>query len=367
MSNVNYNTKEIIVNYNRIFLLSDVHFGVRGNSFEWLENQLNFFKQYYIPFINKNKKPGDILVILGDWFDNRQLLDIYVMNSAMEILEELSSILPCYHIIGNHDIYKKIETDINSITPFKNNITIIKEPTILTNNKTSILALPWVGSKDIEEQWIINNETDYIFMHSDISGFKYDNGKEITKGINVNKIKTKRLFSGHIHKRQEQEKYIYIGSPYHTKRSDIGNEKGLYIFEPSNNTYEFHKNKYSPIFQRIQLEHILNLTVEETSKILNNNYTDIIVPSKWVNKFNLTKFIDSLNDCKYKKIEAEVEKKSVDDISNVLDDIDVRDIPTVLESAISNLKISKDELHNVKMLNKKYYEKASKGDEITLK
>jgi DNA repair exonuclease SbcCD nuclease subunit len=72
-------------------------------------------------------------------------------------------------------------------------------------------------------------------MHTNLDGFKYDNGREITNGVNISNKNIKRVFSGHIHKRQENKKFIYIGSPYHTKRSDINNIKGAYILDTINN------------------------------------------------------------------------------------------------------------------------------------
>lgn len=49
------------INYNRIFLLSDTHFGVRANSLEWLDNHKNFFRNFYIPYLKKNVQTGDCL------------------------------------------------------------------------------------------------------------------------------------------------------------------------------------------------------------------------------------------------------------------------------------------------------------------
>ena len=356
------------IQYNRIFLLSDLHFGVRANSLEWLSNQKSFFKDFYIPFLKANFKKGDVLFILGDWFDNRQLLDIYVMNSSIDIVLELSEILPVYFLTGNHDIYKKYNTDVNSIVAFKYipNVHVFEKPTIVTNKKTSILIIPWIGNSEIEENYVRANKFDYVFTHADINGFKYDNGREITStGADFSKFKSiKRLFSGHIHKRQEHDTLIYLGSPYHTKRSDVGNQKGLYVFDPDKNEYSFTPNNFSPIFQRVMLEGILELSLTDTIKLLNNNYTDIIVPDKYIHLFNLTKFIDILKDCKYKKVETAGEKKRYDDeISDFGEGVDIRDILTLLEMSINDLGHQMETLVKLKLLNRKYYNEASKSDE----
>jgi hypothetical protein len=55
-----YKVPEIKIPFNRIFLLSDVHFGVRNNSIEWLENQLDFFYNFYIPYLKNNVQKNDV-------------------------------------------------------------------------------------------------------------------------------------------------------------------------------------------------------------------------------------------------------------------------------------------------------------------
>jgi DNA repair exonuclease SbcCD nuclease subunit len=357
------------INYNNIFLIADLHFGVRANSLEWLSNQMNYFENFYIPYLKKNIKPNDILFILGDVHDNRQAIDITILNSTISIIEKLAKIIPIYIILGNHDCGKKYDTDVNSTIAFKYipNVTIYEKPLVITNNETSILLLPWIGNKDAEENYIRANKFDYVFAHASISGFKYDNGRDIKASncANLFKFKSiKRLFSGHIHKRQELNNFIYIGSPYHMKRSDIGNSKGLYLFNPKENSFSFTLNDYSPIFQRILLENILELSLSDAIKLLNNNYTDIIVPDKYIHLFNLTKFVEILKDCNYKKIETVAERKRTEsELSDALEGIDIKDILTLLDMSITDLGYPREVQTKLKSLNRDYYEKAGK-DEI---
>jgi len=361
----NYKVENQNIQYKRIFLLSDLHFGVRANSLEWLSNQVEYFKKFYIPFLKANIQEGDILFILGDWFDNRQLLDIYVMNNSIDIIINLSEILPVYFITGNHDIYKKYATDVNSLVAFRHipNVTIFETPTVITNNQSKILILPWIGNKEGEENYVRANKFDYVFAHTEMVGFKYDNGRDIKNSADFTKFKNiKRMFSGHIHKRQEIGKFVYLGSPYHTKRSDIGNQKGVYIFKPEDNSYDFYYNDFSPIFQKILMENMLEFTLEQTQRVLTNNYTDIIVPDKYIHLFSLTKFIDLLKDCKYKKIETTNERKRYDEEISGLDGVDIRDILTLLEMSVDDLGHKMEILVKLKLLNKEYYERASKED-----
>ena len=53
-----YRLERKSLDYEKIFLLSDLHFGVRSNSLEWLINHKNFFYDFYIPFLKKYSSKG---------------------------------------------------------------------------------------------------------------------------------------------------------------------------------------------------------------------------------------------------------------------------------------------------------------------
>lgn len=361
---MDYKAPVLNVQFNNIFLISDLHFGVRSNSREWLDNHENFFYNFYIPYLKRSKQNNDILLILGDVFDSRQSIDIFIFNATLRIIKTISEIIPIYIIVGNHDCALKNSTDINSLVGFKfiPNVNIFEKPTIISNGISNLFLMPWIGVKEEEENYAKENvkTCQYMFAHTDIAGFKYDTGKTIIKGTNLREIKYKKIFSGHIHKRQELENLYYIGSPYHTKRGDIGNKKLLFKFNPDNDSIETEENNLSPIFQRIKLEDILDWNLTYVKFILNNNYTDIIVPDKYINLFNLTKFIELLNNCSYKKIETVGEKiRTDDDLSAIIEGENIKDILTLLEISLDELKYNKEFIDKLKLLNKQYYEKAN--------
>jgi calcineurin-like phosphoesterase family protein len=73
---------------NRVWVLGDLHFGVRANSIEWLDIQKDFFEEVFIPTLKKHVQPGDVLVQVGDTFDNRQSINIKVLNYAVIYLKD---------------------------------------------------------------------------------------------------------------------------------------------------------------------------------------------------------------------------------------------------------------------------------------
>ena len=331
--------------YNKLFLIADIHLGVRNNSLEWIDNIKNYFYNFLSPTLKNNISTNDnpCLIVLGDVFDNRQTMDINVMNIAFDLFIDISKILNIIILTGNHDIYKKINNDINSLRFLKtiNNITVIEKPTILRLNNDlmkkplNIGIIPWLGYHKIESSYISENDIDYAMMHTDITGLTFDNGRVIYSGVTTNLFKGKKIFSGHIHKRQESKRIIYVGSPYQLRRSDIGNDKGIYEFDVINETLKFHKNDYSPKFLRIKLEDILDYNLDKVQNIFNNNYIYIIISNKYVKQFNTSKLLNVLQNCNYKKIEFVVDKND-DQQVNINENIIITD--NLSEQLISEIK-----------------------------
>jgi metallophosphoesterase superfamily enzyme len=59
--------------YKNIFLISDIHCGVRSSSEEWQENIRSYFYDWFIPFIKANSdKKTDCIFALGDIYDDRK-------------------------------------------------------------------------------------------------------------------------------------------------------------------------------------------------------------------------------------------------------------------------------------------------------
>ena len=103
--------------FDQVIFISDVHFG-KGN-IEKLQIMKDYFDNFFIPFVKQQKKSHNpCIVIAGDYFDNRQNIDINVLNVAIDVMKDMAKECQVYVVIGNHDIYKKCETDITSLKPF---------------------------------------------------------------------------------------------------------------------------------------------------------------------------------------------------------------------------------------------------------
>ena len=344
---------------NAIFL-SDIHFGIRSSSEEWQDNIKSYFYDWFIPYLKNIVKdnPNYFLAVLGDVYDDRKSIDINVNDMAIDIFEILGSILPVYIINGNHDLSKKTNKGNTSLRTLSNidGVTIIKEPTLLKikfNNKilSNIIAIPYLGDHAEENKVLLkySEKTDYAFMHTDISQMKFDNGMTIVGAVDSSLYKGK-ILSGHIHKRQELNNVIYIGSPYQLKRSDIGNIKGIYSLDFKTKDISFYENNFSPIFHKILIEDFLKLGNVERNEFLNNNYNDILIDEANLRKYKMTNIYDIANLSNAKRVMIVVIKSKHDISVDNEKDYKELSIEELINESINQLDIddkSKERLINI--------------------
>lgn len=365
---INILNDEHLKKSDNIIMLSDIHFGVRNNSIEWSENISDYFYNFFIPFIEKNSNENTSIIITGDVFDSRQSIDIRILSMSLDIIKAILNAnknIRIYIVEGNHDSYKKKENDITSLSIFKSieRVFVIQEPTLEElNDGTKLLFLPWQG--DIKQQNnVINNiDANFIFMHNDITSAYYDNGRPIINGVNISTIKNKKIYSGHIHRRYDGKKYTYIGTPYQLRRSDIGNEKGIYSLIKNKNKWQekFILNDYSPKFLKVYIEDIINKNLSEIENIFRNNYVDIIINKKICKYLNQQKVLDVLSIFKYKKINFEIKNEinlnTFNDSNNNNETFE-----DIINNKIKNDKsISDKQRREIQELNKNYLSDAFK-------
>jgi DNA repair exonuclease SbcCD nuclease subunit len=354
-------------NIDRVVFLSDIHLGLRNASIEWIENITSYFDNFFIPLIKKYKKSKETvaLVIAGDFFDNRQHIDINVMNIGSQIMYKLSKEVEVFILVGNHDIYKKKDTDITSLRLFDmfDNVNVVYNVSqLLLKGDKKMTLVPWVGDHKAETNLLAKHKNDdFIIMHTDIAGLNFDNGREIIDGANISVVETGKIYSGHIHKRQENDKVVYLGSPYQLRRSDIGNNKGVYSikFVEKGSSYttrqEFVANEYSPKFLRIRISDILNLPIGNIKEIVENNYVDIIIKKKHMNEINIAKLMEAMDLCNTKKIEVILDKfdneLAQQETIEVSNDLTITDI---FNEKLNKFELTDEAKETLKEMNNKY-------------
>ena len=355
-----------------IILISDIHFGRYNSSEEWQESMSKYFYEWFIPLVKRElaKNPDAVLCCLGDVYQDRNAINIDVNNLVIDIFEELASIIPCYILNGNHDLSKSSNKGNSSLRSLSNinNLTLIRDTTMLQfvegrKNVAKVIAVPYLGECALENKKLVEFSTkaDFAFMHTEISKMKFDNGMTIVGAVDAEKF-AGRVISGHIHRRQETDKVVYIGSPYHLDRGDIGDVKGIYTLDLTTKELSFTPNDFSPIFTRVPVKEFMEMDDATRHSVLDNNYVDIIMEESDTHMFKKSDIYDLINSCNAKKAEPKVrqsKKSQTADSSTNADEIVELSLEELINNSIDSLTDVSDEFKaDLHVLSDNYYNAA---------
>jgi DNA repair exonuclease SbcCD nuclease subunit len=301
-----------LLGISRIHLVGDLHLGLRNNSIEWLEITKSYLHELLTDdSIDPN---GDILILEGDVFHSRESVNIRIQNEAFEIFTLLAKKFKrgVFIILGNHDTYYKDKNEVHSLKSIGNlasNIHVFENPESLTiNDKHNFLMLPWVEDIAKLNNVIADHKTlcQYIICHADIKSFNFNKWVKVEHGLDPGSLADyKRVYSGHIHHRQEKDNILYTGAPYQMDRGDIGNTKGHYqlIVDGSEITEVFVKNKKSPTFIKIDMFELLEMPISAITHMFHNNFVDVMIDISFTNKLSIPRFLEELITSSHRRIE----------------------------------------------------------------
>lgn len=313
-----------------VILVADLHMGFKSNSHEWLNITKQFFYSLFIPFLThlkeKKKKTNIQIIFGGDINDNKQLINTLIQNEQIAIFEKIAKFYPVHIVPGNHDSpfrdkinigleeeeEKKYVNSCRSIGLI-NNVQVYDEPHILKcTNGERILLIPFQSSAEKELEIIhqyakYEAEGLYGCGHTEIEGFFYE-GIPVPENKH-NKISDfkifKKFYSAHIHKKQEKENILFLGTPYHTKKNEIGNEIGFYLIDFNKGKEYWLENKISPRHKQISLFKLMDMKVSEANKFVENSFVDVVAPANLmykVNFINVTNVLDGYREIDHKTV-----------------------------------------------------------------
>jgi DNA repair exonuclease SbcCD nuclease subunit len=331
-------------NINKIFLVGDLHLGIRNNSVEWADIQKDFLLEVLPKTAQDNgfNPDTDILILEGDIFHSRESINVRIQNDSMEIFEKLSKIFKrgIFIILGNHDVYYKdrnVVHSLKSISHIADNIHVFENPEIITiNGSHNFLMLPWVEDTARLNQIITDHKDlcEYIVCHADIKGLRFNKWTKVEHGIEVDMLTSyKRVYAGHIHHRQEFKNVLYTGTPYQMDRGDRGNTKGFYQLDVTTPTLteEFIENTHSPVYKKFDIFELLEMPADEVIEKLNNSFVDIMISVNFVNKFSVTRFLELISKSTHRKVEFFTYVDQVSDESSTAVDFDPEDQFNVID------------------------------------
>ena len=288
--------------FNKIFTVSDIHFGVRNNSISWCDMMVEFFDWFIKDAKSKGlDKETDALFILGDIFNSRESINVSTLQKVLGVFNKLKSeFFGVYVLTGNHDTYYIDSNDVTTISIIDKIIPEIKcyySPEVIDINGHPVFMLPWITSFESIQEELVKDDSEYLFCHMDINGMKYSSGIGIDKCVTKESIaKYKKVFSGHIHLRQDKGNVLYVGSPYQLDVSDGNSTRGYYIINADTFNYEFVENEVSPKFKKLLFSDVMNMSVETAKSELNNNYIELFVRYDVMYKIDLIRTTQKLSE-----------------------------------------------------------------------
>jgi len=335
----------------KVALVSDTHLGVRKGSEIFLNSQLKFFREQFIPELKE--KGIKTIIHLGDFFDNRVHINSKILNATIELLSVDFKDFDFYILVGNHDSYFESTIDVNSIEPLSliPNVHIIKKIDVYNILGKDITLIPWV-TKHSEAEEILKNlpNTDISMGHLELTSFDMFRNKVCEHGMNFQLFaeKYKLTFSGHFHTRSEKtfvngNKIVYMGNPYHLTRNDVGDERGYCVLDLETLEYEYVNNKVS----------LKYLTVTYPKKLtetdVKGNNVDVYVDFQSASEEDIHTYIKVIES--YQPAFLPVQIKSINSISySTSADIEIGTVTDLMTEYIQALPIdNKDKLTKLLM------------------
>jgi DNA repair exonuclease SbcCD nuclease subunit len=264
-----------MINKSKVAVFSDLHLGVHSNSTQWHEIALNWCRWFVEDLKRNNIKD---VIFCGDWYHNRSEISVDTLTVSAEIFELLSD-FNLTIITGNHDMYFKHRTDVHSLNIVKGrvNVNIIDKPFAIEKFDRTITFLPWGFDTSTLP------DGDICFGHLEIESFKMNSAKTCEDGIKASTLLRKfdLVVSGHFHTRHERTfeagTILYVGNPFEMDFGDSDNEKGYYILDLDDLSYNFIPNNISPKYKKISLSEMVaqGTITNEMVQIFNNNFVKL--------------------------------------------------------------------------------------------
>jgi len=322
----------------KIFLIGDIHLsiGYPNKTEKWLKVHREYFNDFLIPMLTEKVEEGDMILQLGDFFDNRNVIPINILNYAMDIIVRISEIAPFHLIIGNHDCWSRSSDEINTIRPFKYipNVNVYDKVTQINFEGKELLMMPFIENRlEQIKQIDDNNDCDYLFCHSDLQGARMHLTSIANKNydkIGIDEFKGfDGVYSGHIHLLQKNKNFTFVGSAFQMDRNDYNEKKGIFILDVETGKTEFIENKISPVFKKVRIVEEDDIeTLEELKDT--KDYIDIFISNNLLvsNRKLRRKLEILLENGNFASIEY------IDDITNDLEEINESEVIDVYDEDI---------------------------------
>lgn len=241
--------------FKKVACFTDLHVGAKSNSTVHLQDCEDFIDW----FIAEAKEAGcETAIFLGDWSHNRNSMNLYTLDTSIRCLEKLGSAFEQFFWFpGNHDLFYKDKRDIHSSIFGRHipGVTVVEGVTTLND----VTLVPWL----VGDEWktMRNVKSRYVFGHFELPKFFMnamvqmpDHGELRAEDF----VGPEYVFSGHFHKRQQNNNVIYIGNAFPHNFSDTwDDDRGMMTMEWGGQP-EYKAWPDAPKFRTIKLSELID-------------------------------------------------------------------------------------------------------------
>ncbi len=283
----------------KIAIIGDTHFGARNDSPVFLEYFMKFFDTVFFPYIETHNIKT--IIHLGDFLDRRKFVNFQTLNAVRSgFVNRLEKSHAKMHVIlGNHDIFYKNRSDVNSLQElFTDKFIVHTTPTVEVFDGTPIALLPWINEENEKEslEFIANTNAEILCGHLELNGFNVLRTIVFAGGMDSDLFsKFSAVYTGHFHGKHSKENIHYLGCPYQITMSDYGDKKGFHILDTDTGELEFIRNPYN-IFLQIRyddtdMNELAPLSIPEEK--IKGQFVRILVQAK-TKPYLFERFIDGI-------------------------------------------------------------------------
>jgi DNA repair exonuclease SbcCD nuclease subunit len=215
--------------FKKVACFTDIHFGLKSNS-QTHNQDCEDFVDWFIE--TAQKEGAETCIFLGDWHHNRNSINLITLDTSLRCLEKLGAAFEQFFWFpGNHDLFYKDKRDIHSSAFGRHipGVTVVDGLTTLDD----VTLVPWL----IGDEWrkMKDLTSKYVFGHFELPNFFMnamvqmpDHGELRAEDFSGPDY----IFSGHFHKRQTNQKVIYIGNAFPHNFSDTwDDDRGMMFME----------------------------------------------------------------------------------------------------------------------------------------
>ncbi len=322
----------------KVAIITDTHFGVRNDAPEFMVNAGKFLDDIFFP--NLETHGVQKVIHMGDLFDRRRYINYATARFTRErFIEPILERMPMDLMVGNHDCFHKNTNDLNSPEEMYGvyaDLHIYTKAAEVMLGDTKALYLPWINPETERHsmQMIHNTDAKLCFGHLEPEGFEMYRGYVAPDGISPALFrKFDMTFSGHYHRKSEQNGFHMLGSHGEFTWSDWNDERGFHILDVEKRNLTFIQNPYT-MFVKIHYSDDAKPEFED----VRGKHVKVIVRSR-KDHLSFEAFIESIEKQAPANVQIVDDHLNAGSVVDSLGDIEgEEDTLTILRKAIGELE-----------------------------